>query len=82
MKCLYFRVDNTHPDQPVPEILVTARSIMPYCHFDIPESDYIQSGRRDFSRPGPIGVGPGMPLDPQIKTIEIKVLGIRVTKSM
>ncbi|KAL0273824.1 UNVERIFIED_CONTAM: hypothetical protein PYX00_006405 [Menopon gallinae] len=74
------KVDNTHPEQVLPEILVSARSIMPYCHFDLPESDYLQSGRRDYSRPGPIGSGPGMPLDPKIKTVEVKVLGTRVTK--
>lgn len=48
---------------------------MPYSHFNIPQSDYLESGRRDYSRPGPIGYAPGIPLSPDTKTIEIKVLG-------
>lgn len=77
-----FRVPNLHPECKPPQILIAASSVMPFCHFNIPESDYLESGRRDYSRPGPIGCAPGLPLSPDTKTIEIKVLGIGHTVPM
>lgn len=49
---------------------------MPACHFNIEESDYLSSKRRDVSRPGPVGYGPCMPLDTETKVLEMKAIGV------
>ena len=50
--------------------------LRPWCHFDLPESDYISGGRRDPSKPGPSGAVE--PLDPATRVLEIDSLGVKV----
>jgi hydrocephalus-inducing protein len=50
--------------------------LRPWCHFDLPESDYVTGGRRNPDLPGPSGVTEL--LDPATKVVEFESLGIRV----
>ncbi|XP_069696767.1 hydrocephalus-inducing protein-like [Periplaneta americana] len=72
-------IPNLDPQQRPLEINLNARSLLPYCHFDFEESDYISSGRRDPSLPGPMGIGACFSLDPTTRVLEFKVLGIGTT---
>lgn len=45
---------------------ITAKSLVPYCHLDIPESDYLTSGRRKNS-------SVNLPLDTPV--LEFNTLG-------
>ncbi|GMH35419.1 hypothetical protein BSKO_03287 [Bryopsis sp. KO-2023] len=55
---------------------VNGRVLRPWCHFDLPESDYISSGRRVAEMPGPSG---GLdPPDPATKVLELVSLGVKV----
>ncbi|XP_043251741.1 hydrocephalus-inducing protein-like [Colletes gigas] len=74
------RIENLDPKLPELTIPVAARSLLPYCHFDVQESDYITSGRRDPTRPGPLGRGIEDPaLWQNIRVIEFKVVGVGET---
>lgn len=54
--------------------------LRPWCHFDLPESDYIAGGRRAADMPGPTGaLGP---LDPATRVVELLSLGIRVANKL
>lgn len=48
------RMENLDPELSELIISVVGRSLLPYCHFDIPESDYLSGDRRDAKLPGPI----------------------------
>lgn len=48
-------MENLDPELPELIIPIVGRSLLPYCHFDIPESDYLSDDRRDMKLPGPIG---------------------------
>ncbi|XP_018048361.1 PREDICTED: hydrocephalus-inducing protein [Atta colombica] len=63
----------------LPELIIPiiGRSLLPYCHFDISESDYLSSGRRDMKLPGPIGYQPDDNSLPEgTRVIELDVIGI------
>jgi len=49
---------------------------MPYCHFELEDSDYIRSGRRNPDLPGPAGASA---LDPNTRTIEFTSAGVGVS---
>ncbi len=57
----------------LPVVLLEGTAQQPLIHFDLPESDYITSGRRDSDRPTP----PDWDL-PRTKVIEIASRGLRV----
>ncbi|KAM6252821.1 hydrocephalus-inducing protein homolog [Porphyrio hochstetteri] len=66
------RIPNLNPDQKSPEVTVKGRSLMPICHFDLEDSDYITAKRRD-----PELQGPEEPeLDLNRKVIEIAAVGL------
>ncbi|KAG5334606.1 HYDIN protein, partial [Acromyrmex charruanus] len=63
----------------LPELIIpiVGRSLLPYCHFDIPESDYLSSDRRNMKLPGPIGYQPDDNSLPEgTRVIELEVIGI------
>ena len=60
-----------------PTITVGARGLMPYCHFELEDSDYISSARRNPELCGPKGAPAGTTLDPNTKVIEFKNVGIK-----
>lgn len=75
------RIENPDPELPELVILVVGRSLLPYCHFDVPESDYLSEGRRDAKLPGPIdyqaAADGSLPADTRV--IEFNVVGIGET---
>ncbi|XP_076237948.1 hydrocephalus-inducing protein-like [Calliopsis andreniformis] len=75
------RVENMNPNLPDLIIPIVARSLLPYCHFDVQESDYVTSGRRDPKRPGPIGqeTVDDPALWHNLRVIEFKVIGVGET---
>ena len=58
------RIPNLHPDTSPPVIKLRGRSLLPYCHFELKESDYITGRRRNPELPGPGGAPPGTMLNP------------------
>ena len=56
---------------------------MPYCHFELEESDYISGNRRKPDLKGPKAAPPGVSLDQATRVIEFLSCGISVlnTKS-
>ncbi|XP_076659704.1 hydrocephalus-inducing protein homolog [Halictus rubicundus] len=74
------KMENLDPGLPMLTIPVVARSLVPYCHFDVEESDYVTSGRRDPKRPGPLECWPDdSTLWQNIRVIEFKVVGVGET---
>jgi hydrocephalus-inducing protein len=57
-------------------IAVKGRGLLPYCHMELEESDYITAGRRDPDLPGPAGAASGLGLDPNTKVIEFNCIGL------
>ena len=57
---------------------VRGRSLLPYSHFELEESDYITGGRRNPELRGPRAAPPGSTLDPNTKVIEFKSCGVKV----
>ena len=51
---------------------------MPYCHFELVDSDYITSARRNPELRGPGGAPPGTTLDPNTRVIEFEAVGVGV----
>nr|XP_034173204.1 hydrocephalus-inducing protein homolog isoform X3 [Osmia lignaria] len=73
---LICRIDNIDRNKMNLTIPVVGRSLLPYCHFDIQESDYVTSGRRDGKLPGPVGYDiEDSSLWQNIRVIEFKVVG-------
>ena len=50
---------------------LNGRVLRPWCHFDLPDSDYISGGRRNPEMPGPSGAVE--PLDPATKVSLVKL---------
>ncbi|XP_036144321.1 LOW QUALITY PROTEIN: hydrocephalus-inducing protein [Monomorium pharaonis] len=71
------KMENLDPELPELVIPIVGRSLLPYCHFDIPESDYLSGDRRDTKLPGPIGYQPDDNSLPEgTRVIELDVIGI------
>jgi hydrocephalus-inducing protein len=69
-------MENLKPTKVPLNIVIRATSLLPYCHFEIEESDYLSSSRRDSKLPGP----PGYSLVEndtinKIKIVEFKLIG-------
>jgi len=75
--CPVNRIENLDPELPELVIPIVGRSLLPYCHFDIPESDYLSGDRRDAKLPGPIGYqSDDNSLPEGMRVIELDVIGI------
>lgn len=55
---------------------------MPYCHFELEDSDYITGARRDPELPGPGDSTRGTVLDPNTRVIEFSSIGVGVKKTL
>ncbi|XP_015224105.2 hydrocephalus-inducing protein homolog isoform X3 [Lepisosteus oculatus] len=64
-----------------PTMAVSGRSLLPYCHFDLEDSDYISSSRRNPELRGPQGAPPRATLDPNTRVLEFTSVGITTTTS-
>nr|XP_006823299.1 PREDICTED: hydrocephalus-inducing protein homolog [Saccoglossus kowalevskii] len=78
---LICRIHNLEEGKQGPVILVRGRSLMPYCHFELEDSDYITGARRNPALPGPKGAPPGSTLDANTRVIEFSSVGINVKNS-
>ncbi|MFT7810485.1 hydrocephalus-inducing protein homolog isoform X1 [Arapaima gigas] len=56
-------------EEPGPTMLVSGRSLLPYCHFHLEESDYLSAGRRNPDLRGTC-------VDPSTRVIEFAAVGI------
>jgi hydrocephalus-inducing protein len=73
-----FSVPNMESGKQGPVIALKAKSLMPYCHFELEDSDYIRSARRNPELRGPGGAPPGTTLDPNTRVIEMTNIGVGV----
>ncbi|XP_030060864.1 hydrocephalus-inducing protein homolog [Microcaecilia unicolor] len=69
-------IANLLGDQLYPELKVKGKSLLPYCHFELEDSDYITENRRNPELRGPQGEPPRTPLDPNTRVIEFSNVGI------
>ena len=69
-------IPNLAPGVHGPVLALRARSLMPYCHFELEDSDYIRSARRQPDLPGPRGAPPGANLDPNTRVLELDCIGV------
>ncbi|XP_068267686.1 LOW QUALITY PROTEIN: hydrocephalus-inducing protein homolog [Nyctibius grandis] len=65
-------IPNLRPDQKGPEMAVNGRSLMPDCHFELEDSDYITAQRRNPDLQGPMGTM----LDLNTRVIEFAATGV------
>ncbi|XP_039306783.1 hydrocephalus-inducing protein homolog [Solenopsis invicta] len=74
---LVCKMENLDPELPELVIPIVGRSLLPYCHFDIPESDYLFGDRRDTKLPGPVNYQLNdNSLPESTRVIEFTVIGI------
>ena len=73
---LLCQIPNTEDGKVGPMIAVKGRGLLPYCHFELEESDYVSAGRRCPDLPGPSGAASGLGLDPATKVIEFACVGL------
>lgn len=66
------RIPNLPPGEQGPTVTTKGRSCLPYCHFDLKDSNYISGHRRAIDLRGP----GGGPLDPATRVIEFNSVGI------
>lgn len=65
-------IPNLKPNQKGPEVVVKGRSLMPNCHFELEDSDYITAKRRNPELQGPKGAT----LDLNTRVIEFAAVGV------
>ncbi|MGH0168092.1 UNVERIFIED_CONTAM: hypothetical protein FKN15_053854 [Acipenser sinensis] len=71
-------IPNLKDDQG-PTMSVKGRSLLPFCHFDLVDSDYISSNQRDPELRGPRGAPPRATLDSNTRVIEFFSVGLSTT---
>ena len=75
---MFYRLANLEKNAQGPVIGVKGKSLMPYCHFELEDSDYITNARRNPEMRGPGGSPPGTTLDPNTRVIEFDTIGVAV----
>lgn len=70
-------IPNLQPGTHGPVVGLRARSLLPYCHFELEDSDYIRSGRRNPDLPSPNGLP-----DFNTRVIEFHSAGIGISDSV
>ncbi|KAL0967856.1 hypothetical protein UPYG_G00258420, partial [Umbra pygmaea] len=68
-------------DEQSPTMVVCGRSLLPYCHFHLEDSDYISGNRRNPELRAAHGAPPKAPLDPNTRVIELRSVGIGTSVS-
>ncbi|XP_078527074.1 hydrocephalus-inducing protein homolog isoform X2 [Lissotriton helveticus] len=74
-------IPNLMAQQQGPVLAVKGKSIMPYCHFELEDSDYISQSRRNPDQRGPRGAPPGATLDSNTRVIEFSAVGVNTKNS-
>eukprot|EP00854_Cymbomonas_tetramitiformis_P000766 gene766-1240_t len=73
LNCAIPNLDSGYTPVSIP---LKGKVLRPWCHFELPESDYLSAGRRNPEMRGPSGeLGP---LDPQTRVLEFESLGTKV----
>ena len=54
-RLLRCEMPNLDESMPRWERALSGKVLRPWCHFDVPESDYVSAGRRNAEMPGPSG---------------------------
>ena len=62
--------------------MLRGNGLMPFCHFELEESDYITGNRRKPDLKGPKGSPPGVSLDQATRVIEFFSCGVSVLNSV
>ncbi|XP_064641495.1 hydrocephalus-inducing protein-like isoform X2 [Lineus longissimus] len=75
---LICRIPNLEEGKQGPVISVKGQSLLPYCHFELEDSDYISGARRNPELRGPRGAPPGATLDQNTRVIEFNSIGVSV----
>ncbi|NXX62461.1 HYDIN protein, partial [Scopus umbretta] len=70
--CMLCSIPNLKPNQKGPEVAVKGRSLMPNCHFELEDSDYITAKRRNPELQGPRGAM----VDLNTRVIEFAAVGV------
>ncbi|XP_067158936.1 hydrocephalus-inducing protein homolog [Apteryx mantelli] len=70
--CMLCNIPNLKPNQKGPEVIVRGKSLLPHCHFELEDSDYITANRRNPDLRGPKGTT----LDPNTRVIEFSAVGV------
>eukprot|EP00079_Xenopus_tropicalis_P024447 XP_012817094.1 PREDICTED: hydrocephalus-inducing protein homolog isoform X1 [Xenopus tropicalis] len=70
-------IPNLAMNQQAPVLTVKGHSVLPFCHFQLEDSDYISKGRRNPELRGPRGAPSGTTLDPKTRVIEFTSIGIK-----
>ncbi|XP_062997557.1 hydrocephalus-inducing protein homolog [Elgaria multicarinata webbii] len=65
-------ISNLKPGEEGPAVAVKGKSLLPYCHFELEDSDYITANRRNPDLRGPGGTS----LDPNTKVVEFSSVGV------
>lgn len=68
-------MDNLAPNYERPIIALQGTGVLPWCHFELEDSDYIKERRNPELR-GPNGTAAGVPLDVNTKVIEFQCCGL------
>lgn len=71
-------IPNLEEGKQGPVVALKAKSLLPYCHFELNDSDYISGARRNPEMRGPGGAPPGTTLDANTRVIEFKSIGVGV----
>lgn len=76
-----FSIPNLENGKAGPVVAVRGRSILPFCHFELEESDYLTSGRRrvDLLLNNNSSQPPIPFIDRQTRVIEFKAIGLDST---
>uniref|UniRef100_A0A672UG67 HYDIN axonemal central pair apparatus protein n=1 Tax=Strigops habroptila TaxID=2489341 RepID=A0A672UG67_STRHB len=64
-------IPNLKPNQKCPEVVVKGKSLLPNCHFELEDSDYLTANRRNSKLPDPKGTV----LDLSTRVIEFVAIG-------
>ncbi|EDV21657.1 uncharacterized protein TRIADDRAFT_30117, partial [Trichoplax adhaerens] len=73
---LICKIPNLLPDLQPPVLTASGHGIMPYCHFELDDSDYLTANRRNPELKGPGDSPPGTTLDVNTKVVEFQSCGI------
>ena len=71
-------IPNLEQGKQGPVVSVKGRSLLPYCHFELCDSDYLSGARRNPEMRGPRGAPPGPTLDSNTRVIEFQSIGVGI----
>uniref|UniRef100_H3AN97 Abnormal spindle-like microcephaly-associated protein ASH domain-containing protein n=1 Tax=Latimeria chalumnae TaxID=7897 RepID=H3AN97_LATCH len=69
-------ITNLKEEEQGPVLALKGRSLLPFCHFELEDSDYLSGNKRNPELRGPRGAPPGITLDPNTRVIEFSSIGV------